>query len=76
MADIKADATSYILTMLLQRFEAQNPGALNEMIEGVKSDQASVSSNASGGEHVAQVFKEALSFLTKAKSLSSDAPNS
>ena len=74
MADVKADATSYILTMLLQRFEAQNPGTVNEMIEGLKSDQDAVSSRASGSGHVTQVFQEVLSLLTKAESLLSDAP--
>ena len=74
MADVKADATSYILTMLLQRLEDQNPGTLNEIIEGVSSDQASVVSKDSGSEHVIQVFQEALSLLKKAESLASDVP--
>jgi hypothetical protein len=76
MKDVKADATFYILTMLLQRFEVQNPGTLNEMLEGVKADQAALAGTAPESEHLTRVFQETLSFLMKAKDLSIDAHSS
>lgn len=72
MGHTKADAVSYILTLLLQRLEAQNPGTLKEILEGVKSDQTAVSGTTSEHEHVTQVFQEALGLLEKVESLSSD----
>lgn len=63
MADTKTEATSYLLTMLLQRIEAQLPGTLDDMIEGVKSDQASVSGTPVKGRNIHEVFEEALRLL-------------
>lgn len=67
MTDIKAEATSYILTMLLQRIEAQIPGTLDGMIAGVKSDRASVPGTTLKSENINEVFEEALRVLANAR---------
>lgn len=76
MMDAKTDAAFYILTMLLQRFEVQNPGTLNDMLEGVKADQASLVGTVAESAHLTQVFEETLSVLAQAKDLSSVAHTS
>lgn len=69
MEKIKADATSYILTVLLQRLEAKHPGMLQEIIEGVQADQSALSGEVPRSEHIGHVFQEALGLLTRAKAL-------
>nr|WP_189337676.1 hypothetical protein [Halomonas elongata] len=38
MENPKADAALYLLTGLLQRLEAERPGMVQEMIDGVEGD--------------------------------------
>lgn len=76
MENIKADAASYLLTVMLQHLEVKHPGMLQEMIEGVQSDQSVLTGEASENEHIQQVFQEALGMLTRAKCLIDDEPQS
>lgn len=69
MNDPKAGATLYILTGLLQRLEKTNPGLIKDMIEGAKSDQASISNEILETEEISSVFKEALATLERANQL-------
>ncbi|WP_417508542.1 hypothetical protein [Methylophaga sp.] len=69
MNDPKIGASLYILTGLLQRLEKTNPGLIKDMIEGVKSDQASVSNQISEKDKIDSVFKETLATLERASQL-------
>jgi hypothetical protein len=69
MNDIKASANSYILTMLLQRLEHDNPGLLAGMINGVKADKNAVLAGDPERQDVVDVFHEALMTLERAHQL-------
>jgi hypothetical protein len=69
MENVKADATSYILTVLLQHLETKHPGMLQELVEGVQADQSALSRDTSENGYIGNVFQEALGLLTRAKSL-------
>ncbi len=62
-AGTKAQACAYILHMLLQRLEAQQPGLVQDMLLGAKADLASVSDQENMPESVSKVFDEAISIL-------------
>lgn len=66
MNNAKADAALYLLTGLLQRLEVDRPGMLQEMIEGVASDRASLRENTENKQHIDKVFDEAMALLTRA----------
>jgi len=66
MNNAKADAALYLLTGLLQRLEVDRPGMLQEMIEGVASDRASLRENTENKRHIDKVFDEAMELLTRA----------
>ena len=68
MENIKADVAAYILIVLLQRLETKHPGILQEMLEGIQSDQAALSGDKVAGEHAGRVFQEAIALMTRAKS--------
>jgi len=69
MSSPKGDACIYILTALLQRMEAEKPGLITEIIDGIKNDQSNMPENISNKEHVELIFSEALSMLERAHSL-------
>lgn len=66
MKNAKADAALYLLTGLLQRLETERPGMIQDMIEGVEGDRASLSENIEDREHVEKIFDEAIGLLTRA----------
>ncbi len=66
MKNAKADAAFYLLTGLLQRFDAERPGMLQDMIAGVESDRAALPENIEDREHVEEIFDEAMKLLTLA----------
>ncbi|MES3675501.1 hypothetical protein QC589_06055 [Halomonas elongata] len=67
MENPKADAALYLLTGLLQRLEAERPGMVQEMIDGVEGDRAGLPKEMENREHVEKIFDEALVLLTRAK---------
>ncbi len=76
MDDAKLGASLYILTGLLQRLEKTNPGLIKDMIEGVKSDQASVLNKIPEKEKIDNIFKETLATLEQANQLLASDENS
>lgn len=76
MNDPKSGASLYILTGLLQRLEKTNPGLIKDMIEGVKSDQASIPNEIPEKEKIESVFNETLLTLERANQLLIDDENS
>ena len=70
--DPKVDAIRYILFGLIQRLEENQPGLLEDMIEGIKGDQQSSNPPEDKEEHINQVFTEALKTLEQAKALLDD----
>ncbi len=63
----RVGACIYILHMLLQRVEQRHPGTLQEMIDGVTADRASVLASQSQMNEVVPVFAEALKLLSLAR---------
>ncbi|WP_404993828.1 hypothetical protein [Cupriavidus pauculus] len=59
-------ASVYILHMLLQRLESQQPGMLLEMAEGIVADQTAASAT-DGGKKLDPVFLEALRIVNLAR---------
>ncbi|SHJ87790.1 hypothetical protein [Halomonas caseinilytica] len=66
MSNPKADASLYLLTGLFQRLELERPGMIQEMIEGVEGDKASLPSDVGNRAYVEEVFDEALTLLKRA----------
>jgi hypothetical protein len=62
-AGTKAEACAYILHMLLQRLEAQQPGLVQNMLLGAKADLASFNGQENMPEPVSKVFNKAISIL-------------
>lgn len=63
----RISACVYILHMLLQRAEQQQPGTLEQMIEGVAADRAGVPAGMPSKDEVDRVFAEALQILSLAR---------
>ena len=72
MKDSKANASLYLITMLVQRMENDKPGMIKEMIEGVKNDKANIDESTPNKDHIEAVFEEALTLLERANSLLSE----
>ena len=62
-AGTKAEACTYILHMLQQRLEAQQPGLVQDILHGAKADLASFNDQENMPEAVSKVFNEAISIL-------------
>lgn len=71
MQNAKAEAALYLLTGLIQRVSEDNPAVLNDMLEGAKADQKSMSSNVKNKEFIDEIFKESISILERIKGLES-----
>lgn len=69
MNNPKADAALYLITGLLQRIENQEPGTLQEMINGVKSDRDALPENTENRAHVEAIFDETLKLLERANNV-------
>ena len=69
MSDAKSAASMYILTLLLQRLEKTSPGLIQDMIQGVKADQAGITNEIDKTEKLTSVFHEALTTLENADRL-------
>ena len=69
MKNAKTDAAMYLLTGLIQRIEAQNPGLVDEMVQGVISDRNSISRGVADYEHIQEIFNESLKLLSRIESL-------
>ncbi|MBU65207.1 MAG: hypothetical protein CL858_07105 [Cupriavidus sp.] len=64
--DNQVGACVYILHMLLQRLESQQPGMLLEMAEGIGADQTAASAT-ERGKKLDPVFSEALRIVNLAR---------
>ena len=63
MKVVKEDASLYLLTGLLERWEGNNLDAVKSMICDVKEDQFSISADDPEKEYMDEVFKESLNLL-------------
>lgn len=59
----KADACSYILHMLLQRLEKNQPGLVIDMLDGAKADRAALQAQGMMPYPVEQAFDQAIALL-------------
>jgi len=66
--NVKAEACSYILVMLLQRLEVKHPELMEEMNSGVSADQSAIESTGQMNGHAQKVCEEAQRILAQAKS--------
>ncbi len=72
MNNAKSDAALYLLTGLIQRFERLQPGTIEEMLEGVKSDRDNTSEDIANKEYVDEIFCESITLLERIKSMKGD----
>lgn len=70
MNDPKSDAALYLLSGLIQRIAKDKPDLIDEMLSGIKSDQASISDDVNEKDHIDNIFKECISVLERVKALS------
>lgn len=61
--DANADASAYLLHILLQRLEVQHPGLVLSMLNGVKADQSAVITQGTATDHEKSVFDKAVNRL-------------
>ena len=61
--EIRTQACTYLLHMLLQRLEHTHPGLVAELLEGAKAARAAVARQAAVPEQVMQTFTEAIAML-------------
>lgn len=66
MKNPKADASSYILTALLQRLEQIHPGLIKDIHDGVKSDQAAIQDDILDYDYIQNIFDETFQILERA----------
>ena len=66
IADAKAGATYYVLLMLLQRLNPQQPGLVCGMLQGLRADHSTIESNGNSSPSLRAVFKEAEKLLEQA----------
>lgn len=71
MNDPKADAALYLLTGLIQRIAMDKPEIVSEMLDGIKSDQASLPNDVPNKDHVDAIFTESIKVLERMNSLGS-----
>ncbi|MGK6306111.1 hypothetical protein [Variovorax sp. DT-64] len=64
--DARTDAGIFILHMLLQRLEQQQPGLMQEMIDGILGDRAAMPATTESDGYARRVADEALRVLTLA----------
>jgi hypothetical protein len=65
--EVKANACSYVLLMLLQKLESSQKGFIDEMIAGAVADKSAIDDSGSMTEPVQKVFSETLRLLRQAK---------
>lgn len=63
--DARTGACIYIIHGLLQRLESQNPGLVQDLLNGAKADREAVKANCSLSEPVDKVFSETLNILER-----------
>ena len=61
--DARRDAGIFILHMLLQRLEQQQPGLMQGMIDGILGDRAAMAATTESDGHPQRVGDEALCIL-------------
>lgn len=59
-------ASSYLLTMLLQRLEILQPGLIEELIDGVNADSKSIDRYGKSLDHTQSTINDALVILHRA----------
>jgi hypothetical protein len=64
---VRTDACVYLLHMLVQRREHDQPGYLAKVIQGVESDQQGVARDVPDKDHIDAIFAETLRILKRAK---------
>ena len=69
MNDPKADAALYLLSGLIQRIAKNEPELIDEMLSGIKSDQAAVSADVDEKEYIDKIFKESIAVLERVQKL-------
>ncbi|QUM76847.1 hypothetical protein HWV00_11700 [Moritella sp. 24] len=68
MKNPKADACSYLMTMILQRLEHYDEGFINNLVEGVEADRSALPKTFQSKPHVEAIFRETYKILDHAKS--------
>jgi hypothetical protein len=74
-AEAKAQACSYLLLSLLQRMDQQEPGLIDELLDGAKGDFAASQSNGEMPQPVSMIFQEAIALLTRANAYKQNVQN-
>ncbi|CAM3015250.1 hypothetical protein [Moritella viscosa] len=67
MKNPKADACSYLITMIIQKLEEDNQGLINSLIEGVEADRAALPKRVQSRTHVEAIIRETFKILDRAK---------
>jgi hypothetical protein len=74
IADAKARASYYVLLMLLQRLNPQQPDLVSGMLQGLRADLAAIESNGNSSPSLRAVFKEAEQLLEQASQFQAPVP--
>ena len=64
--DVRRDANTFVLHMLLQRLESQQPGLLQGMIDGILGDRTAMPASSEPDSYAQRVGDEALRILNLA----------
>ena len=64
--DARTDAALYLLTVLLQRLDDDQPGLIAGLQSGVRADQAALPVELENRTHIEAVFAETIKLLDRA----------
>ncbi len=70
LAEVKAQAISYLLLGLLQRLDREQPGLIDELLSGVKADRDAALAGRDVPKRVPAIFDEAIRYLERANNQS------
>lgn len=65
-ADAKAYASSYVLLSLLQRMDQKEPGLIDELLAGARSDFEASKAKTDLPPAIPAIFEETIAFLERA----------
>ena len=66
IAEAKAGACYYLLTMLLQRLDPQHPGLIDEILQGVIADFSAIEADGNLSSSLRAVLEETKTLLMRA----------